>query len=379
MVLANDASAWDIGHFPPSCGATRYGNGGPATLCQQGLERVPEHPHATPWSPSVEPAKATLPLRRFAPSSADNADLQELLRRALPPSGARGAAGSMTVRRPAGLPPLALHVTPVGGREREFRAWPVAALVPDIPLEDGLLDPGDLQADLRVDLGGAEFSSPVVEHRPSPVQLLPAPGDNDDFDPATALPQSLPEVAVRRTPRAERRHGLVARIDVDEDGAVGVQRDRQLLREVAPGAAGHSPVEPRGKQCPGGGPGRLDLAAHVERRELEEEPFPQLVPVLEGGRPQLLVHRVRPEPRVPPLGQPLEPINLRLLHPVRLLDGLIGEHLGHGGVDPALGQRGRDLRLLEGWCSPRRPAGCCRGTRRDASFGEPGSPRWPTR
>ena len=35
------------------------------------------------------------------------------------------------------------------------------------------------------------------------------------------------------------------------------------------------------------------------------------------------------------------------LHPARLLDGLVGEELAHGGVDLALGQRGRHLRLLE--------------------------------
>ena len=49
----------------------------------------------------------------------------------------------------------------------------------------------------------------------------------------------------------------------------------------------------------------------------------------------------------PPLGEPLEPVDLGLLHPVRLLDRLIGEHLRHGGVDPALRQRGSHLRLLE--------------------------------
>ena len=42
-----------------------------------------------------------------------------------------------------------------------------------------------------------------------------------------------------------------------------------------------------------------------------------------------------------------EPVDLGLLHPVRLLDGLIGEHLRHGGVDPALRQRCSHLRLLE--------------------------------
>ena len=44
----------------------------------------------------------------------------------------------------------------------------------------------------------------------------------------------LPQFTVRRAPGAERRRGLVSRIDVDEDGALGVQRDRQLEREVAP-------------------------------------------------------------------------------------------------------------------------------------------------
>ena len=98
--------------------------------------------------------------------------------------------------------------------------------------EDGVLDPGDLEADLRVELGRAGVSSPVGEHRPSPVQLLPGPGDSDDFDPAAALPQRLPEAAPRRAPGAEGRRGLVARIDMDEDGALGVQCDRQLEREA---------------------------------------------------------------------------------------------------------------------------------------------------
>ena len=52
-----------------------------------------------------------------ARSSADHADLQRLLRRVLPPIGTPRAGGSMTVRRSAGLPPLVLHVTPVGGQE----------------------------------------------------------------------------------------------------------------------------------------------------------------------------------------------------------------------------------------------------------------------
>ncbi len=40
----------------------------------------------------------------------DNDDLQTLLDRALPPSGALGTGGSTIVRRPGALPPLVLHV-----------------------------------------------------------------------------------------------------------------------------------------------------------------------------------------------------------------------------------------------------------------------------
>ena len=98
---------------------------------------------------------------------------------------------------------------------------------PDIPLEDGLLNRGDLQADFRVVFGWAWVSSSVIERRPGPVQLLPGPGDSNDFDPATALPERLPEFAVRRTPGAERGRGLVARIDMDEDGALDGQFERE--------------------------------------------------------------------------------------------------------------------------------------------------------
>ena len=38
-----------------------------------------------------------------------------------------------------------------------------------VPLKDSLLDPGDLEADLRVELRRTQFSSPVVERRPGPL------------------------------------------------------------------------------------------------------------------------------------------------------------------------------------------------------------------
>ena len=65
----------------------------------------------------------------FARTPTANADLQGLLTRALPPFGTRGAAGSMTARRPSGPSPLVLHVIPVGGGETDPGAWPIAALV----------------------------------------------------------------------------------------------------------------------------------------------------------------------------------------------------------------------------------------------------------
>ena len=65
----------------------------------------------------------------LARSSQDNAELQRLLSRALPPFGARGAGGSMILKRPHGLPPLIVHVHPVSRQETHFTVWPIAALV----------------------------------------------------------------------------------------------------------------------------------------------------------------------------------------------------------------------------------------------------------
>ena len=59
---------------------------------------------------------------------ADNARLQKLLARALPPFGAQGAGGSMTLRRSLGLARLVLHVSPVADRELDIRSRRVAAL-----------------------------------------------------------------------------------------------------------------------------------------------------------------------------------------------------------------------------------------------------------
>ena len=65
----------------------------------------------------------------YARKPDDNAELQGLLTRALPPFGAQGGGGSTLVRRSAALASLVLHVNPVGRQEADLRVWPVAALV----------------------------------------------------------------------------------------------------------------------------------------------------------------------------------------------------------------------------------------------------------
>ena len=76
-----------------------------------------------------------------ARSPEDDAELQGLLRRALPPFGAQGAGGSTTLRRASG-PRLVLHVSPVGRRKADARIWPVAALVLVIdPTSQTRIDP----------------------------------------------------------------------------------------------------------------------------------------------------------------------------------------------------------------------------------------------
>ena len=65
----------------------------------------------------------------YARTPEDDAELQGLLTRALPPFGAQGTGGSTVVTRSSALAPLVLHVNPVGREETDLRVWPVAALV----------------------------------------------------------------------------------------------------------------------------------------------------------------------------------------------------------------------------------------------------------
>lgn len=74
----------------------------------------------------------------FANEQADDDTLQSVLARALPPIGmqnarppfgSQGAGDSLIVKRKAPLPPLLVHVNPLGQRDDGFGGWPVAVLV----------------------------------------------------------------------------------------------------------------------------------------------------------------------------------------------------------------------------------------------------------
>ena len=78
----------------------------------------------------------------------EDAELQGLLSRALPPFGAQGAGGSTMLRRGSGQA-LVLHVNPVGRRETAVQVWPVAALVLVIdPASHTRIDPAVVAATL---------------------------------------------------------------------------------------------------------------------------------------------------------------------------------------------------------------------------------------
>ena len=103
-------------------------------------------------------------LRAAAP--ADNDRLQALLARALPRFGARGASGSMMVRRSSPLPRFAVHVTPVANGETDHRSRRVAALVLIVdPVERARIDPGLVEAALGLSPAEAEVAVLLAEGR----------------------------------------------------------------------------------------------------------------------------------------------------------------------------------------------------------------------
>lgn len=74
----------------------------------------------------------------------DNARLQRLLGGALPTLFGEAVSGSITIRRPPGLPRLEVHISPMGSRQMDFGALKVAALVLVVDPRSGLRHAPDL-------------------------------------------------------------------------------------------------------------------------------------------------------------------------------------------------------------------------------------------
>lgn len=98
---------------------------------------------------------------------ADDAALQRLLARALPPFGHQATGGSMALRRPPGRGPIELHVSPVGRSEASLCAWPVAAvvLVADAGTRRTAIEPDLLAAHLGLTRAEARVAAMLAEGR----------------------------------------------------------------------------------------------------------------------------------------------------------------------------------------------------------------------
>lgn len=100
----------------------------------------------------------------YARAPADNAGLQRLLARALPPCGGRGTGGAMLVRCAPGAPRLVLRVNPLGESERARPARRVGALVLVVdPGRRARIDPALVAAALGLTPSESEVSALLGE------------------------------------------------------------------------------------------------------------------------------------------------------------------------------------------------------------------------
>ena len=95
---------------------------------------------------------------------ADHARLQRLVAAALPPAGTTAVSGSMLLRRASGLPPFVVYLKPVGGRQPDFGARHVAALVLIVePGHQGRLDTALVAQTLGLTLTESQIAVWVAE------------------------------------------------------------------------------------------------------------------------------------------------------------------------------------------------------------------------
>ena len=124
---------------------------------------------------------------------ADDAVLQGLLTRALPPFAGQGAGGSMTVRRAADLQPLVVHLMPIGRSEPAVCTWAGAAVVVVVdPARRPQLDPALVAASLGLTPTESRVAVLLTEGK-SLREVAAAngvQGDHDSVAPAADLRQA---------------------------------------------------------------------------------------------------------------------------------------------------------------------------------------------
>ena len=102
----------------------------------------------------------------YARLPADNARLESLLGGALPTLFGEAVSGSMTIRRPPGLPRLAVHVSPLGVHQMDFGALRVAALVLVVdPQSDPRIAPELVAATLGLTPAESQVAAMLAEGR----------------------------------------------------------------------------------------------------------------------------------------------------------------------------------------------------------------------
>ena len=97
---------------------------------------------------------------------ADNARLERLLGEALPKYGEAATSGSLTVRRPSGLPQLAVYLNPMPARQMDFGLRDVAVLVLVVdPARRPRVDAGQVAAVLGLTPSQSQVAVMLAEGR----------------------------------------------------------------------------------------------------------------------------------------------------------------------------------------------------------------------
>ena len=89
---------------------------------------------------------------------------------------------------------------------------------------------------------------PELEPPPGAVEMFPLPGHRHHLDAAAPLPELVPNLPVSPAPVIELASGSHARVDVDEDGPLRLNRHRQPEGEILDPPPGLAGMDPAGQQ-----------------------------------------------------------------------------------------------------------------------------------